>query len=549
MPDTEPARPFGRSLKDFDAEATESGLLPAEETLREAARRGEACQLGLGRPKESGESNRIRAGFLRFLALGGDTATPVHERGIELYGAYIDDELDLEGCTDIRPLLLALCRVTGEIILGDARTRTVNLSGSRIGGLVRDRAWIAGGLFLRQTEELAFLAEREVRLSGAEIGGDLDCNGGQFANPKGDALICDGIKVGSDVFLNHGFSAEGTVRFVFAEISGTLDCNGGRFKNIRPGDNPTDCNNALHLQGARIGGALILARGGEPNAGLFGSVNLELAHATTLVDLPGAWPPETVPGPGGENLACHIHLDGFTYDRLYIPGDAETRKGWLHRQRPSDLCEEFKPQPFEQLAKVYRAMGHEGDAKKIAIEKHRLALRQRRPNLQRIWPILLNAANYALRWLFLEKLIGHGYQPHRAVFLALAVWLVTSMFFYQVKDGGGMAPSDPRVFLNDGLVADCAGNWATCTHSSMENEHTPFQPALYALDVLLPLAPLGQESAWAPMASHWRLDLPGHGSVPISGWVSLGVMWFNIGFGWMVGLLLAAVVGGVVKQN
>jgi len=656
MPDDRPARPHGRRIEDFE---TEGGLLPAEAKLRESVRLGERCELGSERPEQPTDDNRIRASFLRFLALGGDAETPVHERGVELMGAYIDGNLDLGSCTNVRPLLLALCHFPGQIILRDARTHKVNLTGSRIDGLKGDRAQIAGELFMHQANNTPFHAVGEIRLLAADIRGNLTCRGGWFANPKGGALTCDGIKVSGDVVLDNGFfakgevrllgaeiggdlnccggrfthvegnalncngikvvgnvflkngfnadgairlvgadiggnlegrggrfanpkskaldcdrikvlgnvainsdfSAEGEVRLLGAEIGGVLNCYGGRFYNAQPLDEDSqDCDYAITLQGARIIQALILgpiAGAEEQEAGICGSVNLEGAHAALLIDLTGAWPPKTVAGPNGKALACHILLDGFTYDRLYLPGKADERIAWLHRQRPRDLCEDFKPQPFEQLARVLRAMGHDGDAQWLAIEKRRLELRRPWPNpwtfrrnpLRWMAKWLPNAAIYALKWLFLEKLIGYGYRPHRAVVTALALWVLTSWFFYQVAAGGGMAPSDPRVFLNADLVAACADNWATCTHPRMMQEHTPFQPAFYALDVILPVAPLGQESAWAPKATVWRLDLPWVGWVWVSGWVSLIVTWFNVLFGWVVGLLLAGVVGGVIKQE
>ncbi len=50
---------------------------------------------------------RLRAGFLRFLCLGGDDAAPVHERRLEVHGAYVDEDLDLSGCTVPQPLAVS----------------------------------------------------------------------------------------------------------------------------------------------------------------------------------------------------------------------------------------------------------------------------------------------------------------------------------------------------------------------------------------------------------------------------------------------------------
>ncbi len=68
-------RAFGRNLADFPE------LNVAEEKVLAACYKGETCVLGDDLPARSTPQNSIRAGFLRFLILGGDAATPVHERG------------------------------------------------------------------------------------------------------------------------------------------------------------------------------------------------------------------------------------------------------------------------------------------------------------------------------------------------------------------------------------------------------------------------------------------------------------------------------------
>jgi len=73
---------------------------------------------------------------------------------------------------------------------------------------------VAGAVLLRS----GFAAEGMVWLSGAEIGGNLECDGGKFQNPavadvagSGRALIAEGAKVAGAVYLRNGFAAEGTV--------------------------------------------------------------------------------------------------------------------------------------------------------------------------------------------------------------------------------------------------------------------------------------------------------------------------------------------------
>lgn len=72
--------------------------------------------------------------------------------------------------------------------------------------------------------------------------------------------------------------------------------------------------------------------------------------------------------------AFRLVLDRFTYVGLAEPFNARLRIDWLRRQSLADRYSEFKPQPYEQLASVLRSMGHEEDARKIAIAR-RAALR------------------------------------------------------------------------------------------------------------------------------------------------------------------------------
>lgn len=108
------------------------------------------------------------------------------------------------------------------------------------------RAVIDGDVLLNATfvnnKRHDFCAKGEVKLSGANIGGQLKCRGGLFHKPKGGsfqinqeapscALIAEGLKVEGPVLLDKGFSALGEVRFTNATIGGDFDASGGEFLN------------------------------------------------------------------------------------------------------------------------------------------------------------------------------------------------------------------------------------------------------------------------------------------------------------------------------
>src|SRR3546814_2310360 len=79
-------RVFGRSLSDFGT------LWPAEDALLECSRIGAPTVISETRPEAETKTNRVRAAFVRFLALGGDEQAPVHENGVELQGAWRSEE-------------------------------------------------------------------------------------------------------------------------------------------------------------------------------------------------------------------------------------------------------------------------------------------------------------------------------------------------------------------------------------------------------------------------------------------------------------------------
>lgn len=76
---------------------------------------------------------------------------------------------------------------------------------------------VGGDVLLRADPQLSgastppFRASGAVRLVGAERHGDLDCSGGEFLNPKGDAIVLERATIHGEIFLGTGFKADGVV--------------------------------------------------------------------------------------------------------------------------------------------------------------------------------------------------------------------------------------------------------------------------------------------------------------------------------------------------
>jgi hypothetical protein len=134
-----------------------------------------------------------------------------------------------------------------------------------------------------------FRAEGEVRILNTRVSGDLVCAGGSFHNPSehpnddehageddepGDALSADGIQV-NDVNLKEGFEAIGRVRLSGARIGGDLDCTGGRIEGL------------LLVQRTKIQGNVFLCELKEPRNT---KVNLIQTTAGAYADDKRSWP-------------------------------------------------------------------------------------------------------------------------------------------------------------------------------------------------------------------------------------------------------------------
>ena len=131
-------------------------------------------------------------------------------------------------------LLLDHCAVPDETILDSLEIPGLNLGGSWVGPLMAQGIRVKGDVHL----DAGFRAKGEVRLSGAQVGVDLNCSDGKFLNPKkkddetsGAGSRADGISVGGDLSLNSGFRAEGEISIIGAQIGGDLDCAEGEFIN------------------------------------------------------------------------------------------------------------------------------------------------------------------------------------------------------------------------------------------------------------------------------------------------------------------------------
>lgn len=371
---------------------------------------------------------------------------------------------------------------------------------------------LLGRLVREQTEDRPALDKAtsflgEVCFAGADIGGDLDCSGGEFANLGRCALTADRMKARSNVILGGKARFQGAICLLGAEVGGDLSCRDGRFTNtlVEGGKECGSTYDEKEDPSIVCGDGMVVQ----------GNVDFRGAHCTGLVDFPRArvegyfhcreldpvsalslglsharvgvlWDDEAVWRQVGK-----LWLDGFQYGRLVENAqlDLEARLAWLEKNDKTPRMGQelpFNPQPYEQLAQVYREVGYEREARNVLIQKHWRWLREswRRPAARKK-PVgcLRWLATPLFRFLFhggkvLDLLFGlvcdFGYTPWRAALVWLGLWAVTLEAAGRMHAAKWLVPTDP-VAAGIGIVA----------------------PG-YAFDLLTPILSLGYVSKWLP---------------------------------------------------
>ncbi|WP_146075835.1 hypothetical protein [Saccharopolyspora kobensis] len=392
-------------------------------------------------------------------------------RGVRLRGARIIGGLDL---TDVRtsvPLVLTSCEheapivlerahlpyldisdstfpeflgdcfiCDNDVVMAEVRCRRIRLINSKITGMLN-----VSGAVLTATDEPALHADRmavnhlaaiglrassdselgTLRLLDATIPGQLDLHAAAIDATRGPALAADWIKVNSGLLIGDGFratsnSALGAIRLPGATITGQLLLTGA---TITASEGPalfadrltvhgsvhlstgfrassTSEEATLRLPGATITGQFRLREAEVTNAAAAHLV-LDLASAQVQGDLVLSL--QTISGE--DNHPFQMQVNGFAYP--FIPREAGCQE-WLRLL--AEHTPEYAAQPYQQLAAVYRAAGHDREVRRILIAQQ--VDHRRRGHLGNRIQKLLHRANGAF--------IGYGHRPWRALaFLAL----------------------------------------------------------------------------------------------------------------------------------
>jgi hypothetical protein len=424
---------------------------------------------------------------------------------------------------------LARAGVTGSVSCGGARFGCNEELNSLIGDGLRVGRDVA---LDTDRDGAAFSATGAVRLPGAEIAGQLKCQGAQLhgSDQDGDAFFCNGVKVGDSVYLERGFSASGAVKFSRASIAGSFHCRGARLGNGKGAaltaermsvtggvllDEGFTANGAVSLREAAIVRELRWAPRGVP-----ASVNLESARVQQLTDdwtgdrLGGLWPRGT------------LRLAGLTYDGFGgdNPPPVEHRLAWVRSQHEPaagngtvvSAAMPFSAQPYKQLADVYRRAGQDDEARTVEIARRR--------DLRRYGKI--SRSRKVINWI-LDVTIRYGFQTWRALAGLVVLYVIAfSAFLIAQHQPGLITPANTQAAAHGHPTAlQCAASYPC------------FYPAGYAVDIVFPLINLHQAENWRADGDHsW-------------GWAWVTGTWVATGLGWSLATLVVVGYTGLARRD
>ncbi|WP_439662880.1 hypothetical protein ACSHWB_16375 [Lentzea sp. HUAS TT2] len=386
-----------------------------------------------------------------------------------------------------RHLTMRDTRCTGMVDLENAR-----VDGSLLLVGATARPLLASGLHVSRRLMASRLLADQVWLNGCDIGGDLVLFEAVVVNESGTALYANNAKVGGDVYLDGSYVRSGGDSGAVMMIDATAGSLYMRGAVLRTGD---DCGISLdgsRFQGdvylsegfdarsrfssaatvqaidTRIGGSLVIEGSVRNDDGPALIVQKTAIAASLLVrnavidantarpaveiddcDVSGnlTFRPEKLANRGdGYDLSLSNTKVGdllqFDVERLLkAEVFAVTTRGLTYPEPPDDtdawltmLREHnfrYEAQPYQQLAAVHRAAGHEHTARRVLIAQQR-DLRRRGDPGNKLW-----------HW-FLGVTLGYGYRPSRAVIGLLVTFLLALCLVWTTNAYNGLTPAKDR---------------------------------------------------------------------------------------------------------
>jgi uncharacterized protein YjbI with pentapeptide repeats len=305
-----------------------------------------------------------------------------------------------------------------------------------------------------------------VRLSGLRAGGLLVLDGADIRNSCGPGVRADGAHVGGELTMRDThISGEGNLGAVYLRSARVAYDFQVVDAVVRNGSGP-----ALHANSLQVADTAVLLRSRISGGGDTAAIHLRRAHIGGL----SCVNTEVCATGGPALVADQLHVTGpMTCQDTRLTGNSEHPtvtlatarvgqqfsvlhttitnpsgplldvtdftygtlagldwRGWLHLIRNHTAT--YRPSPYQHLAAVERAAGHDGNARNILIAQQH-DLRRRAP------AAFGNALTRWFHWLW-GALAGYGYRARRtalALVVALAAASGVSLWAGQVTTGPG----------------------------------------------------------------------------------------------------------------
>ncbi|CAL9673156.1 hypothetical protein SUDANB15_07559 (plasmid) [Streptomyces sp. enrichment culture] len=269
-------------------------LTVAEQRVWEAFPTGRTVTIGHSPHMPASDPDTVvRAEVIARLLLGECDPAPGHVPALRLRGAAVTGELDLSGCDVPYALAMTECTFQQEPRLEAASTKLINLSGSRLPGLLMRDARVDG--FLRLT---GCRSDQPVQLARAHVTGTADLSNASISGAP--ALHADSLIVERDLICRDA-TINGELLMWSARIGGTLVMEATHI--INP-DGVT-----LNGDGLVVDGGLFCGEVLTPSRAMLsqGELRLQDAKVSRCCVLTGA----RLSNPSGTALSAErLHVDG-----------------------------------------------------------------------------------------------------------------------------------------------------------------------------------------------------------------------------------------------
>jgi hypothetical protein len=445
--------------------------------------------------------------------------------GVRLSGSWIDGNLELQGARLCASRGVAL-DASGLTVGGSAQLRNVCARGqiNFINASIKGSFDLSGSLLIQDDSKAAMLVtgtqvggpillnERFesrgfVRIYGGTVGNNIEAIGARFQAKASHALTIEDVEIQRNVYLRSGkdsFRAYGGLRLNGSVVKGNLDLTGA---HIEP--HPSGYRNGkLSVHHVRVQGTAFLR-------GLAISDELDLTDSSfsTLEDDESSWP-----------VWGDLKLNGLTYGTVF-PLNADIRLRWLtlasrvgRTPAKSEGEADFVAQPYEHLIQTMRRLGHDRDARRLAIEKE-VAMRRSgafgsglKGNLKRF-----------AHWAY-GATMRYGYRPQFSLFYGLLLNVILVAAFYA-------GASDFMLPTKDKALSD----WNT--KKEVMPPYPSFSPIAYSIDTFVPILNLQQRDNWQ-VNDHTR-----------TGFVLRMYLWIHSMLGWAITTLTVAGFSGLVRKS